>query len=106
MLFLVYDVHVCVCKWYYCYSGDCGSWTKFFFTFISCFLEFKTITTCDNENLTAQMHGLYTCHQVVKKYGVPRDCHVLPLSFSTCQLRFAIYLHAGIADQDDYWNVA
>ena len=35
-------------------------------TLILCLLEFKTITTCDIENLTAQIHGLYNCHQVHK----------------------------------------
>ena len=39
---------------------------------ILCFFEFKTITTCDIENLTAQIHGLYNCHQVIKNMV----CHV------------------------------
>ena len=51
-------------------------------TLILCLLEFKTIITCDIENLTAQIHGLYNCHQVHKKYDASRDYHVLPLSFS------------------------
>ena len=75
-------------------------------TFILCFFECKTITTCDIENLAAQIHGLYNCHQVVKKYMV---CHVLPLSFSVTPVlstEFSYLSSSGIADQDDYWDVA
>ena len=37
------------------YSGDRDSWTEKKLTLILCVLEFKTITTCDSENLTAQI---------------------------------------------------
>ena len=49
-------------------------------TFILCLLEFKTITTCDIENLTAQKHGLYNCHQVVKDMV----CHVTVTFYHFC----------------------
>ena len=47
-----------------CCSGNRGSWMGKNVDIN--FFQFKTITTCDIENLTAQMHGLYNCHQVVK----------------------------------------
>ena len=61
----------------YMHSGDGDSWTKFF----KFLLVFEIITTCGIENLTAQIHGLYNCHQVILK-SVSRNCHVLQLSFS------------------------
>ena len=55
-------------------------------TLILCFFEFKTITTSDIENLTAQIHGLYNCHQVVKKKMV---CHV---TVTLYHFRFRVFL--------------
>ena len=40
-----------------------------------------------------------------KKYAVSRDSHILPLSFSVTPV-LSTYLHSGIADQDDYWDLA
>ena len=55
-----------------------------------------TIITCDIENLTAQMHGLYNCHEVIKNVVcVSHDYHVL---FLVTLVLLNELWYAGITD--------